>query len=266
MLQMNSQEDPEANAQFILDQIKDKSQDVDFVIAPENCLFCGQQNKIKPNCDIIFDTVLPQMSKQLPADLPVILGGVPMKSQDPKRFYNCWLSHQNGGWQNVYQKQKLFRAEVPGQRSYTESENFIPGTDCKVLNLFSKEKKLFRLGASICFDLRFGDIYNQESAMGADILTVPSAFTQLTGEAHWHVLLRARAIENQTFVVAPAQVGVAPGDRLAYGHSLVVDPWGRVLFDAEEKVGGFIIELDLDLITTARQHIVMNEKVNLTQN
>ncbi len=104
---------------------------------------------------------------------------------------------------------------------------------------------------TVCYDVRFPHLYRALAKAGADIIAVPAAFTQTTGEAHWHVLLRARAIENGCFIIAPAQTGTHPGGRKTYGHSLVVDPWGKILADAGTEEGVLIADLDLALV--ARQ-------------
>jgi predicted amidohydrolase len=115
---------------------------------------------------------------------------------------------------------------------------------------------LGRLGLSVCYDLRFPHLYRALAKAGADVLFVPAAFTRTTGQAHWHVLLRARAIETGAFVVAPSQCGEAPEGKLArYGHSLIVDPWGGVLADGGEEAGVIVAEIDLDRVAEARRMI-----------
>ena len=105
---------------------------------------------------------------------------------------------------------------------------------------------------TICYDLRFPQLYRALAKAGAEILAVPSAFTQMTGEAHWHMLLRARAIENGCFVIAPAQTGEHPGGRKTYGHSLIVDPWGRILADGGTKEGIVMTDIDLEEVKRVR--------------
>lgn len=111
------------------------------------------------------------------------------------------------------------------------------------------------MGLSICYDVRFPQLYRAMAKAGAKILAVPAAFTQVTGEAHWHVLLRARAIENGCFVIAPAQCGTHPGERKTFGHSLIIDPWGRVLADGGTDVGVVTATIDLDEVEKARTRI-----------
>lgn len=261
VLQMNSQEDPTANAQWILDQCDAKTlQGVDWVMAPENALYCGRSTGLAAAMTDIDKKALPLLAKawnERGKQTTLILGGVARPEANGK-FRNSWLMLDEGVWREVYTKVNLFQAKVPGQRAYAETDQFIPGsTDQKLLSL-STAHATVPVGPSICFDLRFPEHYLRYTHLGAQVLAVPSAFTKLTGEAHWHALLRARAIENQCFVMAPAQVGTHPGDRQTYGHALVVDPWGRVLLDAEEKVGAFRVTMDLSLVLKTRQQIAMS--------
>ncbi len=149
-----------------------------------------------------------------------------------------------------YDKIHLFDVEVGDGQTYKESAKIIPGNKIAVA-----KTPWGKLGMSICYDLRFPQLYRALAKQGAEILAVPSAFTQVTGEAHWHVLLRARAIENGCFVIAPAQTGTHPGKRKTYGHSLVVDPWGKVLADGGTKEGVVIAEIDLGEVKKARGRI-----------
>lgn len=127
----------------------------------------------------------------------------------------------------TYDKVHLFDVTLPDGHSYLESGQAMPGAHAAVARM-----GLATLGMSVCYDLRFPYLYQALSRQGADILTVPSAFTRPTGAAHWHTLLRARAIENGCYVIAPAQCGVHPGGRETYGHSLIIDPWGEVVAEA----------------------------------
>ena len=116
-------------------------------------------------------------------------------------------------------------------------------------------KEHFVLGLTICYDLRFPQLYRALAKAGAQVIAVPSAFTQVTGEAHWHVLLRARAIENGGFVIAPAQTGTHPGNRKTYGHSLVVSPWGEVIADGGTDEGIVMADIDLEQVKKTRARI-----------
>ena len=163
-----------------------------------------------------------------------VAGSISERGADPSRIYNTTvLIDPSGAIAAVYRKLHLFDVDIPDGARYRESETVAAGAspppvvELKGLGL--------RIGLSVCYDLRFPELYRKMADQGADILSVPAAFTAYTGRAHWEVLLRARAIENQAFAFAPAQVGsIGPGEekRLAYGHALVVDPWGEVIADA----------------------------------
>ena len=146
-----------------------------------------------------------------------------------------------------YDKLHLFDVDLGGGESWRESAAYAPG-DQSVLT----ETPWGLLGLSICYDLRFPDLYRALTDAGATMLSVPAAFTVLTGAAHWHVLLRARAIEAGAFVIAAAQAGVHADGRRTYGHSLVVDPWGEVLLDMGEEPGTAVFELDAARVAEAR--------------
>ena len=135
-------------------------------------------------------------------------------------------------------------------QQYRESAVIAPGEDAVVA-----DTPWGRLGMSICYDLRFPQLYRALAQAGAEILAVPAAFTKLTGEAHWHVLNRARAIENGAVLVAPCAAGAVPGGGAAYGHSLVVSPWGEVLADGGDGVGYVVTTVDIDSVASARCRI-----------
>lgn len=150
----------------------------------------------------------------------------------------------------VYRKMHLFDVEVGDGQTYRESAAVAPGTE-----VVSAETPLGRIGLSVCYDLRFPELYRALAAQGAIVLTVPSAFTLMTGKDHWEVLLRARAIENQAYVLAPAQGGRHPGDRLTYGHALIADPWGLVVACASEGEGLAVADLDAGLVERVRTRL-----------
>jgi predicted amidohydrolase len=144
----------------------------------------------------------------------------------------------------------MFDVDLAGGESYRESNAFRPG-DRTVL----AETPWGVLGMTVCYDLRFPQLYRTLAQAGADFLAIPSAFTVPTGKAHWHVLMRARAIENGCFVFAPAQWGEHAEGRRTYGHSLIVDPWGEVLADAGEGVGIVSARIEVDAIAKARRMV-----------
>ncbi len=146
-----------------------------------------------------------------------------------------------------YDKIHLFDVDLADGESYRESATIAPGTGAVLAEL-----PWGRVGLSVCYDLRFPQLYRALAKAGADFLTVPAAFTKTTGQAHWHVLLRARAIETGCYVFAPCQYGVHAGGRATYGHSLIVDPWGRILADGGEERGVVVAEVDPAAVSRAR--------------
>lgn len=149
-----------------------------------------------------------------------------------------------------YDKLHLFDVDLPSGESWRESAAYTPGDAAVVV-----ETPVGKLGLSICYDLRFPDLYRALSDAGATVLAVPAAFTRPTGEAHWEVLLRARAIEAGCFVIAAAQSGEHADGRTTYGHSLAIDPWGDVLLDMGEAAGLALVELDHERLTGVRTRI-----------
>jgi deaminated glutathione amidase len=156
----------------------------------------------------------------------------------------------DGGVRASYDKMHLFDVRLPSGESWMESAAYAQGTGPVCVNT-----PWGLLGLSICYDLRFSQLYHVYADTGAAMIAVPAAFTQSTGEAHWHVLLRARAIETQAFVIAAAQTGTHADGRKTYGHSLVVDPWGDVLLDMGTEAGLGFAEIDLDRLAEVRSAI-----------
>ena len=149
-----------------------------------------------------------------------------------------------------YDKIHMFDVDLPNGKSLRESNNYRPGKDAFVPPL-----PWCQLGLSICYDLRFPHLYRDLAKAGADVLVIPSAFMQVTGEAHWHVLMRARAIETGCYVIAAAQCGEHVAGRLSYGHSLIVAPWGEILSDGGKSEGVTMAQIDQAAVHKARGHI-----------
>ena len=161
-----------------------------------------------------------------------------------------FLIGPDGGIVARYDKLHLFDVDLPGGESYRESNAYAPGSRAVVA-----ATPWGGIGLSVCYDVRFPALYSALAHGGADIIAVPAAFTQPTGAAHWHVLLRARAIETGAFVIAAAQSGVHADGRATYGHSLVVDPWGTVQLDMGTDPGGAVCDLDLSAVAATRARI-----------
>jgi predicted amidohydrolase len=140
--------------------------------------------------------------------------------------------------------------DLPNGERYRESERFDAGAAA-----VNTETPWGTLGMTICYDVRFPQLYRTLAHGGAELITVPAAFTRVTGEAHWHVLLRARAIETGSYVFAAAQCGEHPGRRQTYGHSLIIDPWGKVLADAGTEPGFILADIDMAAVANARSMV-----------
>lgn len=170
----------------------------------------------------------------------VHLGSLMILREDGKLANRGFVIDDTGAIRARYDKLHLFDVDLPTGESWRESAAYTAGEDASVV-----ETPAGALGMSICYDLRFPDLYRALTDAGATILAMPAAFTRPTGQAHWHVLLRARAIEGAAFVVAAAQTGEHQDGRATYGHSLVVDPWGEVLLDMGEAPGIGFADLDV---------------------
>jgi predicted amidohydrolase len=181
----------------------------------------------------------------------VQLGSLAVRQEGSDRLANrSFLIDSSGNIRARYDKIHLFDVDLPTGESWRESSSYAPGGRSVV-----GDTPWGRLGLSICYDLRFPDLYRSLSDAGAILLSVPAAFTVPTGQAHWHILLRARAIEAGAFVIAAAQVGTHADGRTTFGHSLVIDPWGEILLDMGEESGVGFAEIDLNRVAEVRSRI-----------
>lgn len=178
------------------------------------------------------------------------IGSFLMLGEEERPANRSFLIAPSGAVAARYDKIHMFDVDIADGQSYRESKRFRPGTKAVLAEL-----PWGTLGLTICYDLRFPQLYRALASAGALFLTVPSAFTRLTGEAHWHTLLRARAIETGSFVFAAAQCGEHAGGRKTFGHSLIVSPWGEVLADAGTDVGFVVADIDPALALEARAMI-----------
>lgn len=220
------------------------------VVFPENSFFMGPPTHVASAAEEIFRKryVRTISAAADQAKIHVVLGGVQEYVPGHAKVFNTtfWISDR-GRVVARYRKIHLFDVSLPSGQAYSESRVFAPGEK----NVLVRHGE-WKIGLSICYDLRFPSHYQTLRRRGAHVFFVPSAFTEETGKAHWHTLLRARAIENHAYVLAPAQGGTHPHGRVTYGHSLAVDPWGTVLLDAEHQPGLHSVTLDMDRITSVR--------------
>ncbi|WP_218241741.1 carbon-nitrogen hydrolase family protein [Comamonas fluminis] len=185
----------------------------------------------------------------------VVAGTLPLQADDAQHVLNTSLVYSpQGECVARYDKIHLFCFDN-GREHYAESDVVQAGTQPVVCDVQAQNGETWRLGLSVCYDLRFPELYRQLSAKGADLLLVPSAFTYTTGQAHWEVLLRARAIENQAYVLAPGQGGVHENGRRTWGHSLLIDPWGEVLALQASGMGVVLGDLNRERMYQVRQQL-----------
>jgi predicted amidohydrolase len=184
----------------------------------------------------------------------LVIGSLGLKTGEARLANRSFAIAPDGGIAARYDKIHMFDVELGDGESYRESAAFLPGDRAVTV-----QAGAVRLGLTICYDLRFPHLHRVLAQAGAEVLAVPSAFTAPTGQAHWHVLLRARAIETGCFVLAPAQSGEHPvregPGRRTFGHSLAVGPWGEVLADAGEEVGVTLVDLELAEVARARERV-----------
>ena len=179
------------------------------------------------------------------------VGSTAIARTDGKVANRAFLFGPDGARIATYDKIHMFDVDLDHGESWRESATYEPGTEAVIADL-----PFARLGFAVCYDLRFPQLFRAEALAGAEVLTVPAAFTRQTGEAHWHALLRARAIENGAWVIAAAQGGLHEDGRETFGHSLVVDPWGRIVAEqANDEPGIVYAEIDTAAVAEARKKI-----------
>jgi predicted amidohydrolase len=190
--------------------------------------------------------------RALAAELKIYLhiGSLALRFSPEKAVNRSFLIEPDGKVLASYDKIHMFDIDLPGGESYRESANYQPGETAVISDL-----PWGRLGLTICYDVRFPALYRALAESGASFLTVPSAFTRKTGEAHWHVLLRARAIETGCFVFAAAQGGLHENKRETFGHSLIIDPWGEVLAEAAVEPSVIMARIDPAKVEAARKSV-----------
>jgi predicted amidohydrolase len=246
-LQMASQDDVGKNLERATELAREATQaGASLVVLPENFAYMGEEAGKRAIAERVDDLDGPIMtSLRLIAQrlkVWVIAGGMPERSDDSARPFNTsLLVTPTGDVAARYRKIHLFDVVTPDGKKYCESEATRPGDAPCVVDVGG-----VTLGMTICYDVRFPELYRALAAKGARVVTVPAAFTVPTGKDHWHVLMRARAIENQIFVVAAGQHGSHPKGRQTYGKSLVVDPWGDVVAQCGEGEGFALARLDFE--------------------
>jgi predicted amidohydrolase len=254
LIQMRSGLGPHENLAAALALIDEaKRAGADYLLTPEmtNILALKRDDlfaKIVAEDQDVTLATLREVARKL--SVYIHIGSLAIKASSEKAVNRSFLIDRKGDVAARYDKIHMFDVDLAGGESYRESNNYRSGEVAVVADL-----PWGRLGLTVCYDLRFPALYRALAEAGASFLAIPSAFTRQTGEAHWHVLQRARAIENGCFVFAAAQGGKHENGRETFGHSLIVDPWGRILAEGGIEPGVFIAEIDPAEVATARGRV-----------
>ncbi len=244
-IQMNSGADVGRNLELTAQLLGDAARDgCALAVLPENFALMPERGRDKalhaerPGEGPIQDFLSEAAARH---GMWIIGGSMPLASPEAERVYGaCVVVDDRGNQKAIYRKIHLFDVDLPdSEESYRESHSMYPGDE-----LTAVATPAGCVGLTVCYDVRFPELYRTLVEAGATVFTVPSAFTVVTGTAHWHTLLRARAIENLAYAIAPGQFGMHPDNRETYGHSLIVDPWGRVL--AEQATGNCAVIAEID--------------------
>jgi predicted amidohydrolase len=260
ILQLNVSDDPEANLPHTVGLVRQAADmGARFVLTPEvtNCLSTSRARQNKVLCLEEDDPTLAAL-RDVAAErgIHLLIGSLALKTDDADgRFANrSFLIGPDGDILARYDKIHMFDVAISKTETWAESDGYRPGTKAVLA-----QTPFGPIGMAICYDMRFPRLADALVSAGAQILTYPAAFSPVTGAAHWHSLLRARAIEAGAWVLAPAQTGMHPGTsdkkRSTYGHSLAVDPWGEVVLDAGTAPGVYVFDMELEKVADARRRV-----------
>lgn len=258
LLQMVSSADIKENLRG-LEPFFSKARDdgAKLLVLPENFAYMGMKETDKLTiAEDYGDGEIQQTISQLAKcyGLWVIAGSIPLKAVSKRVKSSCLVYDHHGASVARYDKIHLFDVRVSAEEAHQESLTIEPGNSVVVV-----DTPVGRVGLSICYDLRFPELYRQLVLKGAEILTVPSAFTAVTGRAHWEILLRARAIENLCYVLAPNQGGTHANGRHTYGHSMMVEPWGKIVGEQQDGTGLIVTDINLQRLRELRQQFPCND-------
>jgi len=254
LVQMRSGVDPQANLATVLAAIEEAARaGAAYVLTPEmtNIMEVKRERLFAAITEEELDPTLAALREAARKfSIYVNIGSLAVKVLPDKAVNRSFLIDRRGDVIARYDKIHMFDVDLAGGESYRESRNYRPGELAVVADL-----PWGRLGLTVCYDLRFPALYRAFAEAGASFFSIPSAFTRQTGEAHWHVLIRARAIENGCFVFAAAQGGRHENGRETFGHSLVVDPWGQILAEGGTEPGLILADVDPAQVAAARSRI-----------
>ena len=231
----------------------------DLIALPECATFlCEGKNSTLQNACLEKNSVsIYEISKMAVSyKVNILIGSLQIRLNENKKLLanRSYMINKSGKIVNKYDKIHMFDVKLKNGQEFNESKIYSSGKKAIVSKLEVKNRKYF-IGLTICYDLRFPNLFQDLAKAGSEIICVPSAFTKTTGKVHWHTLLKARAIETGCFFLAPAQVGTHFPGRESYGHSLIVNPWGEVLADGEQKEGIITSKLDINEVNKTRMMI-----------
>jgi deaminated glutathione amidase len=228
-------------------------QGAELICLPENFSFLGDEAAKFAQAETIAQSsekFLKTMAQR--HQVTILGGGFPVPAPTGKAYNTALLIGSSGEELSRYEKVHLFDVNLPDGNTYQESQAVSPGVQ---LPSVYPSKEFGNLGLSVCYDVRFPELYRHLSQMGAEVLFIPAAFTAYTGKDHWQVLLQARAIENTCYVIAPAQTGKHNSRRQSHGHAVIIDPWGIILADAGDQPGVAIATLEPSRLEQVRRQM-----------
>ena len=253
-IQMCSTGNREANlvrARALMEEAVDGG--AELISLPENFPFIGREGEQVRVAEDLDDGPSVQCLREFAVQhrVAIVGGSIPLKAADASKVTNtCLVFGPDGQVVARYDKMHLFDVSVDEEHAFQESSYVEPGKRIVTASLLGRT-----VGLSICYDLRFPELYRAQALAGAEMLFVPSAFTVPTGKVHWETLLRARAIENQCYVVAPAQFGRHNARRASFGHTMVVDPWGQIVGQCPEKDTALVCDVDFEFLKSVRNRL-----------
>ncbi|MCG9584463.1 carbon-nitrogen hydrolase family protein [Vibrio tubiashii] len=250
LIQMTSGPNPSENLAYIRQQVTTLAdQGAKFIVTPENAIVFGSRKDYHQYAEPIGDGDLQAALSEIARENTVwlVIGSLPIQREQGVTTTSLLYSPE-GKLVAEYDKLHMFDVDVAdGHKRYRESETFTPGS-----NVVSYPTPFAHIGLSICYDVRFPSLYSELARLGANVILVPAAFTAVTGKAHWETLLRARAIETQSWLIAVNQVGTHPCGRETWGHSMVVSPWGEVIATLADQTGNLLVDIDLSQVQELR--------------
>ncbi|AMG03542.1 carbon-nitrogen hydrolase family protein [Vibrio mimicus] len=262
LIQMTSGSEVSANLAYLQEQVALLAQQgAQWIVTPENALLLGNREQYHQQAEPLDNGptqyALSNLAKQ--HGVWLLIGSMPIRHANGVTTSSL-LWNAQGERVAVYDKLHMFDVDVAdGHQRYRESETFTPGQQVVVA-----ETPFGQLGLSICYDVRFPHLYAELRRQGAQILLVPAAFTAVTGQAHWEVLLRARAIETQCWVIAVGQTGRHPCGRETWGHSMVISPWGEVIANLGPTVQSKVVEFELTILDSVRRAMPIEQHTRFT--